>query len=686
MTNFIGTNRQSDLSSKDSFIVSIQVDEVPENPSLDATHSKWTPWPSSISLKLQSTNAPLQSPSIYYLASLIPPLLAEILERISLSSSETRPEVLHRLYQLLHLIVETKFDSYADILQVVGYHTAKARWSAANLLVAFWPKAIGHLIISKPFPTHEVAVQPCTQGTKDHPHDHQFMPWRFISKPSRPSFHGFSHHDCHACSGPIHGFGLLCPFCMCAVHFDCYDYPKGSHLIQYAMVSDQNVQRVAMYRFSSVLYDPRNIEPRPNRLDGHTFRTVNLFTLCLCIICRRPLWGCTMQALNCISCMCFVHTSCLSGGSVSNLPPCSHTKITSEHMSIDWIDLRESCIDVHRDILQQSKEKFAQLSYEDISIFYSSMWIQLQILTNGIALGTIVVSQDGRNAAHAKEHKVNTFELHRVIAWCEHLLSSNTSQCSDSMDDYIHENHLLRSEHSMVFDWSNLVYISAAIKSQLAVKQVAHSSSSDLLNVYQPDAQITYASNISSQPFEMISLAHMRDVLGHNFNIHSDVAARLILSHLHNLGLFNRLDHGPTLFTDGNAKDVPCVFPLPLGLDLSTNVETLVSAVDACLSDLDLSVNEVGFLLLVRRLWPNGLASDYALRRLTRMILSWILQEVRFTVISIPLVDLGDRIIHWQLYYVSIWPNRKLSQAYGMDMSHSLGHQLKLHAQPLQVL
>lgn len=654
LTNLIEMSRQLDLSSEDSFIVSIQVDEVPENVSPEATHSKWTPWRSSIGLKLQSTNAPLQSPLIYYLASLIPPLLAGILERISLSSSQTRPEVLHRLYQLLHLIVETKVDSYIDILQVVGYHTPKARRSAANLLVAFWPKAVGHLIISKPFPTLEAVIQPRTRKTRDYPHDHQFTPWRFVPKPSRPSFHGFSHYDCHACSGPIHGFGLLCPFCMCAVHFDCYDYPKGCHLVQYAMVSDKNVQRVAMYRFSSVLYDPRNKKPHSNRIDGHTFRTVNLFTLCMCIICRKPLWGCTMQALNCISCMCFVHASCLSSGSVSNLPPCSHTKITSEHMDIDWINLRESCIDIHRDILQLSKEKLAQHSYEEISIFYAFMWIQLQILTNGIALGAIVISQDGRNAAHAKEHKVNSFELHRVIAWCEDLLSSTTFQCSDSMDDYIHENHLLRSEHSMIFDWSNLVYISTAIKSQLTVKQVAHSSSSDLLNVYQPDTQITHASGISSHPFEVIPLAHMRDILGHDFNIHSDVAARLILLHLHNLGLFDRLDHEPTLFTDGNTKDVPCIFPLPLGLDLSTNVEILVSAVEACLSDIDLSVNEVGFLLLIRKLWPNGLASDYALRRLTRMMLSWILDEVRFIVFFIALVDLRDRIIHWQLYYVII--------------------------------
>ncbi|KAF9464728.1 hypothetical protein BDZ94DRAFT_1255766 [Collybia nuda] len=619
------SKQNTDLDIENSFVVSIKVDEAHAHPSLDAAASTWSPWSSSVGLKLQSTNAPLQSLSVYYLASLVPPLLGEILECIDLTRSETRPEVLHHLYQLLRLIIDNKVDSYTDLLQVVGYHTPKARRAAASLLVEFWPKAIGHLVIGKPLPTQETTAPQHIQRTAYNPHDHQFTPWRFVSKPSHPSFHGFSHHDCHACSKSIHGFGLLCPFCMCVLHFDCYDYPGGSHLVQYAMISDQDVQRVAMYRFSAILHDPRNIEYRSNHLGEHTFRTVNLFTLCLCIICRKPLWGCTTQAVNCTSCMCFIHSSCLSS---TNLPLCSRTIITSEHMNIDWTNLRDSCMDFHRDILQLSKQELAQLSYEDISIFYASMWTQSHILTNGIALGSIVVMSDGSDATHTKEYKVAPFELHRVIEWCEDLLSSNTSQCSDPMDDYIHENHLQRSEHSMVYDWSNLVYISTAIKSQLAAKPITRSSSSDLLNVYQPDTQISNTSEKSfSQPFEIIHLAHLRDVLGHDFNIHSDVAACLILSHLHNVGLFDRLDHGSVLFADENPKEIPCIFPLPVGLDLSTNVETLVSAAEACLSDLDLSVNEVGFLLLVRRLWPNGLASDYALRRLTQMILFWILQE-----------------------------------------------------------
>ncbi|KAJ7172444.1 hypothetical protein C8R46DRAFT_149097 [Mycena filopes] len=74
-------------------------------------------------------------------------------------------------------------------------------------------------------------------------------------------------------------------------------------------------------------------------------------------------------------------------------------------------------------------------------------------------------------------------------------------------------------------------------------------------------------------------------------------------------------------------RDALCVFPIPLGLDLSTNVETLAAAVEACLADLDLSVNEAGFLLLMRKLWPNGMATEYSLKRLMRTIVTWILAE-----------------------------------------------------------
>jgi hypothetical protein len=106
------------------------------------------------------------------------------------------------------------------------------------------------------------------------------------------------------------------------------------------------------------------------------------------------------------------------------------------------------------------------------------------------------------------------------------------------------------------------------------------------------------------------------------------VTTQVLLNHLFHLSFFERLDLRQNITIDPVSDDALCVFPLPLGLDMSADVETLVASIETCLLDLDLSVNEFGFLLLVRKFWPNGLMSDYGLRRLARGILSWIIAEV----------------------------------------------------------
>ncbi|KAF8077923.1 hypothetical protein FPV67DRAFT_1403007 [Lyophyllum atratum] len=618
------------LNSAGSSTVAIHIDEVLETPYLEQGTTQWVPWSSTpdAGLKLRSTYASFQSLSLYSLSSLVAPLLAAILECVDLEPKhDTRSDVLHRFCRLLHLIFEKKVDAYSDVLQVVGYHTPKARRTALTILYAFWPKAVGHIVVSKPFSESYNSEGSGSQRPHAEPSSHHFLPWRFPSNPDRPGLIGISQYDCRSCSHPIHGFGLLCSLCLCGVHFDCYDHPEGSHLLQYSLVSDLNVQRVAMYRFSNVPIEPNNSGPAAVQRGRHTFRPVNLFTLCPCIVCRKPLWGCINQGLNCAACMHFIHSTCLSDASASELPPCTLSTFDSDHVNIDWKDLRRSCVDFYTEILQLSHEELAMRSFEDISIFHAIMWIQLQIITSGIALGSVVVMQNGRNAAHAKHHEVEEFELHRVVRWCEDLLSSDRLPCSNAMDDYMEENRLARAEHLMMFDWSNLMYIYSALKSPYAEQHLSNGSSSDLLSVTQPGRLVTSKPDGSAQPFEAVPLSHMRDALGQGFSVHSDAAARLLLQHLHHLGLFSRLDHDPVLFTEDNVADIYCVFPIPLGLDLSPNVETLVSAVEACLTDVDLSVNESGFLLLVRRLWPNGLASEYALQRLTRSVVSWILAE-----------------------------------------------------------
>ncbi|KAJ7111596.1 hypothetical protein C8R43DRAFT_935944 [Mycena crocata] len=611
-------------------MVSIRVDQVQDDQTLEPTGPYgWIPWSSAStnSLSLHSTKAPFLAQSVYYLAALIPPLLAAVLESVDvISRNDIRVDVVHRFYRLVDLIVLAKPDAYLDIIEVVAYHP-QARRSALSLISTFWPKAIGHLVVGKSLPVatylDSVVRRYRKSLPKDHPYTHQFVPWHFSQRSATSN--DSSQNACYSCSASINGFGLLCPFCMCPVHFGCYDYPEGSQVVPYS--SDKNVQRVASFRFSIMLCDKWHDEVATKNSSStfnHTFQPVNVFTLCLCFVCRTPLWGCTMQGLRCTSCTQFIHSACMP--SREGLSRCNGdvTWIDSRSMTIDWSALRLSCTAYYSGILYLTREQLGMRSHEEISVIFSATTTQIQIMTNGVSSGSIDIIQKGKSAAHAKDNRVDDFELHRVAAWCETLLLSGSLRLSIAMGDYVDHTKQGRPMHGIMYNWSNLVYIASTIKSPYPIPM----ASSELLSVAQPDPLVDETYSSVSHPFEVVPIAHLRDILGYEFLIHSDAAARLILTHLHHLGFFNRLDLVPNLFDENTFnKDTLCVFPIPLGLDLSTNVEILASAVEACLADLDLSVNEAGFLLLIRKLWPNGMATEYSLKRLMRIIVAWILAE-----------------------------------------------------------
>jgi hypothetical protein len=623
-----------DYAQTESPVVSIQV-EAAQGGFHESSPSRtlnWQPWSSSTfpdTNALQSTNAPFQTVSVYYLASLVPSLLATILEIIDLTSR--RPEVLQRFYRLINAIVTIKGDAYLDVLEVVAYHTSKARRAAIGLLMTIWPKAVGHLTVSKPFPvlTYIYSLEPGRHRLPagDHAYSHQFVPWQF-SPSSSTDFDDMSQLQCRSCSMAIRGFGLLCPFCMCAVHFDCYDYPEGSHFFQYALTSDKNTQKIAMHRFCYVLATRRDSDMRSMSREQHEFRLVNIFTLALCFVCRRPLWGCVMQALRCTFCKQFAHHSCLSNASSTELAPCNSVTIDSSHVTIEWTIFRRSFADHYGDLFI-SRDDIGKKSYEEVTVYYSVLWTQLQIMNNGVALGSIVIKQEKARFTTPRDNKIDEFELQYLVKLYETKLRSTGIPLSVAMENYLQESDLHPSEHAFMFDWSALVYITASIKSFHGVEKSSFNTSTSLLNVDRLDVGLSENSNAPTQPFELVPLSHMRDALGYEFNIFSDAAARHMLCHLHQLGFFEREDLDPFLFRNkADHEHIHCVFPLPLGLDISNDTETLVGAVEACLLDIDLSVNESGFLFLVRKLWPNGMTSEYAMRRLTRAVLGWIFAEV----------------------------------------------------------
>jgi hypothetical protein len=173
-----------------------------------------------------------------------------------------------------------------------------------------------------------------------------------------------------------------------------------------------------------------------------------------------------------------------------------------------------------------------------------------------------------------------------------------------------------------------LVYISSVIKSPLNPMNADANTSSGFLDVHPYPLAEPHAEEPSSFPYEMVPLAHITDVLKQAFNIATVSAGEFLLDYMQQCGLFIPVHAHSLAYMHTRSPEHLCIFPLPVGLDLSTDVEVLVAAIESILGDLDISLNEVGLLLLVRRFWPNGMASDYSSRRLVKQLIVWILAEV----------------------------------------------------------
>ena len=618
-------------------MVSILVDEAKDDVRSPTGQGKWSRWSSSrspLEWSILSTNAPEQDPAIYHLSALLPPLLAAIVERVDFFSVNL--PTIYRLHLFLDRLVTRKPDVYLDLLEVIAYHPQGARHTAISLLMTFWPTAIGHVIVTKPFPgtsyaeaVARIAEHSSSSGASrqtfahhPHPYAHQFVPWRFRPDSGPLLYEGVTRNECRVCSKPIQGFGLSCPLCMCSVHFDCYDYPEGSFLAQYGIASDPDIQKVALHRFCHTLPPSHDKSSHVIRKMQHNFRPTNVFSLTLCFVCLRPLWGCVKQGLRCSNCKHFVHSSCLHHASLTTLGRCRATPIDSTHIFLEWSTLRRSFASYYHDLLFTESE-LRQKTYEEISVINGILWTQLQILNNGIALGSVVIHSDNTPTGQSGFAE---FELHYMVSTCEALLSSKTLPVSEILQDYLAENRVHADEYLMCFDTNNLAYVASVLKLP-PVAKLQSSGSSDLLTAGHPEP-LEEVGGSSQHPLEILPLAYLRDQLGDAFGVSSDAAARHYLTHLHHLGLLHTVEQNEDLFAGSpSPQEQLCCFPLPVGFDVSADIETLVAAIEACLQDLDLSINEIGFLLLTRRFWPDGMLSDYSFRRLTKAILLWIFSE-----------------------------------------------------------
>lgn len=590
-------------------IVAIQVDEANDESTSTSplTHEwqHWTPLNRAAEI-IPSSFAPCRSIECYQACSATSSLVAALLDTVDVWSAD--PVLSHRLYSFMVFLTNNKYDFPLNLLDIVAHHSSRARHRAIGLLSMFWPRAFGHLCIGKPFPLIRYAEQQVYgQGNILHQHSHQFVPWLFstFSNPSEER----SHEDCQSCFNPIEDVGLMCPLCLCAIHMNCYDYPDGTRLIQYP---GGHTNKLVVHRFSYLKPSSNLLEPL--RKGQHTFGPVNILTLSLCSICLRPLWGYIEQGLRCKTCHKYAHTTCLNA---TTLPPC-RSEEDEKYISIKWIDFTKSFLENYKAILLAEYD-LQRCSREEILVYWSVLTLQLRLVEAGVASGSIRIVNDRPRGS------IGDFELHHSLkrygAFLENeFFSTDRARLGGTIGGEPSARY-----DDVLFDWTTLVYITSCLKSP-------HMQDSDEVN--QGLLGVNLSSNtadVGSESYasEVITLAQFRDQLGTQFGLKLQESACIMIRHLHHIGLVNcgSLPKDDVIMLQ-SSPETQCNFSLPLGIDLSSDVELLISSIEACLDEINIAVNEAGFLLLVRRFWPSELLSDYAFSRLLMSVVSWVLAEV----------------------------------------------------------
>lgn len=99
--------------------------------------------------------------------------------------------------------------------------------------------------------------------------------------------------------------------------------------------------------------------------------------------------------------------------------------------------------------------------------------------------------------------------------------------------------------------------------------------------------------------------------------------------------------------------EIPCIFPSPSSIeDTSILLEILVGSIEACLKDVDVSINEAGLQFVKRFCHPNGGTHKWVMIRVVHAILTWVLEEVSFFFLSSLSLRAGSKT---GLFGASVW-------------------------------
>lgn len=421
---------------------------------------------------------------------------------------------------------------------------------------------------------------------------------------------------------------------------------------------------------------------------GHTFNLVNLYTIVICACCGLPLWGISQQGFSCADCNRFVHPHCLAEAEEKNSfeglkslkNPVSqqfqacvpYQPLLESDIQISENDLAKNLLEFYADALPLDGESLEGRSFEEVSTILNTFLLQERILHNGVAAGCILICHDSDNPlffspvhqhydGSTSPQKASTSKqeeksphcglLGKAISLCTAHLASGRCKGSTFLGDFYTEQpqhigecilskeeylgHLSAMMKCLKTSFVNSNIPAATTPFTNADKRKSAGDSRGFLQVSPnpftawDDEEDDFSEG--NVPNEHLDRSILLSWVMTNLNFKSRKAAEIILQHMRNLGFFERFDASPILFNleAGRQEDkaIQCIFPVPYAIDCSANVEALINSIDASLQDVDLSINECGLLLLVRRCWPDPFMSNYTSERLVHAIVSWTFDE-----------------------------------------------------------
>jgi hypothetical protein len=494
--------------------------------------------------------------------------------------------------------------------------------------------------------------------------------------------------NCRECFKVIKGYGLKCYACRDGLHYNCYNQKMSTNFLDILhYVNDGGVHKVVSPQFCTIRPAMRMKRALHNRSSssssnsgnqtsleilGHQFQLMNLFTLTLCLCCRMPLWGISYQGYQCSKCNRFAHLDCiLTNGQQgkATIDDCKPLPFTEHDISIERRRLEEDFKRYYSDMLTKA-DMLHNTSFEEASTLLNTLLLQENILHCGTSAGCFVVTDADANPLSLTDSHNNHIkgsnndvseELHSAIERCKIYLQNGDPKASVYISDLsvISEYHV---NEMILSDDLYLSHIAAMLKAQSNRSQFTGDSRESMRSTLpnrrstaNPSGYLQVSANSHNRklsvndhgiieetlpPNEMLHSHLMLEWLRNNLNFTSNSLSKVFLQHLSDTGLFERWDGLPLIFPEEissrhqdptmeqfGARSVPCIFTVPFAIDSSPSVESLITAIDACLSDMSLSINEHGLLLLTRRCWPDPFTSTYTWERLIYAILKWVYQE-----------------------------------------------------------